>query len=103
MPKFLAVYIGTATEEEKATPVDPKIQEAGMEAWGKWGADNAPAIRDQGGPLGKTKAIDAHGVRDSRNQLVGYLILEAASLEEAAARFKGHPHFAVLRGTKSRW
>lgn len=100
MAKFLAVYIGTATDDEKAQPLDRTVEQAGMTAWGRWMEENAGAILDQGGPLGHTKAIDRGGIRDSRNQMTAYLILEADSLEEAAARFRNHPHFTIFPGDR---
>jgi hypothetical protein len=100
MAKFMAVYIGTATEAEKSAPPDPEVEQKGMAAWGEWMEANADAIVDQGGPLGRTKAIGPDGVSDARNELTGYVIVEAPSLDEAAARFKDHPHFAVFPGDR---
>jgi hypothetical protein len=99
MAKFLALYIGSATEAEKAAaPVSPEKQNEGMSAWGAWMAKNADAIKDGGTPLGKTKRVSRSGISDARNDLVGYVIVEAASLEAAAAMFENHPHFAIFPG-----
>jgi len=100
MAKFLAVYIGTATDAEKAQPLDRAVEQAGMAAWGRWMEENSGAILDQGGPLGRTKAVDLGGIRNARNQMTGYLILEADSHEEAAARFRDHRHFSIFPGDR---
>ncbi|HEV2514198.1 MAG TPA: hypothetical protein VGV07_03025 [Devosia sp.] len=100
MAKFLAVYIGTASEAEKAQPLDPATEQQGMAAWGRWAADNSSSIVDPGGPLGRTKAVDSNGMRDATNQLTGYVIVEADSIEAAAALFSKHPHFNVFPGDR---
>lgn len=99
MPKFMALYIGSATEAEKAaSPISPEKQTEGMSAWGAWMTKNAAAIKDGGGPLGKTIRVSRSGVSESRNQLIGYVLVEADSHEAAARLFEDHPHFAIFPG-----
>jgi hypothetical protein len=99
MKKFMAVYIGSATPEQRAEfQADQETIQAGMEAWGKWMQDHQAAIVDSGGPLGKTKRADQSGIADRSNQLTGYVIVQAESHEEAARMFEGHPHFAIFPG-----
>lgn len=104
MKKFLAIYIGTATALEKSeweTMDEDKrreLENAGMKAWGDWMAANGKAIVDNGGPLGKTKRISPAGISDTTNTMVGYVIVEAESHEDAARLFENHPHFTVFPG-----
>jgi hypothetical protein len=99
MKTFLALYMGSASPAEKAaTVVSEDTQAAGMAAWGNWMAQNAAAIVDGGGPLGKTKKASAAGVSDIRNDVAGYVIVQAESHEAAARLFEGHPHFAIFPG-----
>lgn len=104
MKRFLAVYIGTEQAFERAqwdkqTPDQRKQREAaGMKAWMEWGVRNAKAIVDQGTPLGKTKQTSAAGVTDSKNRIVGYVIVQAESHEAAARLFEQHPHFTIFPG-----
>lgn len=104
MKKFLAIYIGTADAFEKsgwnALPeAQRKLREqAGMKAWGEWGAKHQQAILVQGGPLGKTKRISATGIADIKNNMTGYVLVQAESHEAAARMFENHPHFAVFPG-----
>ena len=35
---------------------------------------------------------------DIRNHLSGYVIIEAADIDAAAAMFKDHPHFTIFPG-----
>lgn len=99
MAKFLAVYIGLASEAEKAAaPVSPDKQHGGMNAWGAWMKQHGAQIVDGGGPLGKTKRVSPDGISDTKNNLVGYVIVEADSLDAASRIFENHPHFAIFPG-----
>jgi len=104
MKKFLAVYIGTATALEKSgwNTLDPEKRKEretrGIQKWGEWMAANAVALVEQGGPLGKTKSISANGISDIRNNMAGYVVIQAESHEAAARLFENHPHFTIFPG-----
>ena len=104
MPRFLAIYVGTATARAKAAwdEQSPEMllqqQEDGMRAWGEWVARNQAAIVDMGTPLGKTKRVSREGVADMTNTSVAYVIVEAATHDKAARLFENHPHFSVFAG-----
>ena len=102
MTQFLAVYTGTASsfddwhalgEAERA-----KRETEGMQAWMAWGEKHAQATVVQGGPLGKTKRAGPDGITDIRNNMTGFIIVQAESHEAAARMFENHPHFAVFPG-----
>jgi hypothetical protein len=97
MAKFLAVYTG-APGEGPPPDMDPQKMAAGMAAWSKWMETHAASILEGGGPLGRTKQVSARGVSDVRNNLAGYVIVEAPSHEAAARMFEGHPHFTIFPG-----
>ena len=63
-----------------------------------WGMANAAAIVDQGSPLGKTKRASPQGISDIKNNMTGYVIVQAESHEAAARLFENHPHFAIFPG-----
>jgi hypothetical protein len=102
--KFLAVYIGTPASVERSgwnRLEEGKRKEreaAGMKAWGDWMVTHKGAIVDTGGPLGKTKRASAEGVSDTKNNMAGYVIIQAESHEAAARLFEMHPHFAIFPG-----
>jgi hypothetical protein len=48
--------------------------------------------------VGKTKRVTKSGVADGRNQIAGFLIVEAADITTAAGFFQDHPHITVLPG-----
>jgi hypothetical protein len=104
MKRFLAVYLGS---QDSATfkqwnaqgEAERKARERrGMDAWMRWGEERRASIVETGGPLGKTKHVDAKGVSDTRNAICGYIVVEAESHEAAARLFLDHPHFSIFPG-----
>ena len=99
MKKFMAVYTGSATPEQRAAMhADQARMQAGMEAWGQWMQDHRADFVDAGGPLGKTKRVDGSGITDTSNNLSAYVIVEAETHEDAARMFEHHPHFSIFPG-----
>jgi hypothetical protein len=104
MKKFLAIYLGTPATLEKSgwnkmDEAERKKREAsGIKAWIDWGTTHKAAIVDQGGPLGKTKRTSAQGLADTKNNMTGYVIVQAESHEAAAKMFEKHPHFTIFPG-----
>lgn len=104
MPRFLAIYIGTATAREKAAwdAMDPAKRQAreqeAMMAWGQWMQAHEEVIVDPGAPIGPTKRASPAGIEDAANQITGYVLIEAASHQAAAEMFRDHPHFAMFPG-----
>jgi len=102
MKKFCAVYLGTPARMEQWKKLDDATrkqrEQQGMKAWGDWVTKNQAAIVDNGAPLGKTKRIDASGIKDTSNALSAYTIVQAESHEAAAKLFLNHPHFTIFPG-----
>jgi len=101
---FLAVYLGSMTGPKMtawhAMPeAERKAKEQeGLAAWHGWVEKHKAVIVELGGPLGKTRKIDASGVTEVSNALTGFTVVRAASQEAAAELFKNHPHFAIFPG-----
>jgi hypothetical protein len=98
MPKFLAVYTGSAEASAAAGTPSPDTIARGMAAWTKWMSDHAKSVVETGGPLGKTLKVSKRGTQAISNNLAGYVIVEAASHEDAAKMFENHPHFSIFPG-----
>ena len=99
MKRFLALYLGSASPEEKASSQLPDdIVAKGMAAWAEWMTAHAAEIVDVGAPLGPTKLTSGTGVSDTRNDVTGYVLVQAESLDAAVRLFEGHPHFAIFPG-----
>ena len=104
MKNFLAIYLGSVTSPGQAqwNKLDEATRQtrmaSGMKAWGDWMATHHGAIVVEGGPLGKTKRTSADGLSDTKNNMSGYVIVRAETLEAAARMFENHPHFAIFPG-----
>jgi hypothetical protein len=104
MKKYLAIYMGSASPQSRLDwdsmeqGARQKLEAAGIRAWGEWMQTNQSAVVEAGGPLGKTKRTNKHGVSDMRNALTGYVIVQAESHEVAAKMFENHPHFSIFPG-----
>ena len=104
MKRFVAIYVGTPDARRNSgwdsldEATRKQREAAGMQAWMDWGTKHAASIVEQGGPLGKTKRTSKDGVSDHRNNIAGYVIVEAESHDAAARMFENHPHFSIFPG-----
>lgn len=102
MKRYLAVFTGSqgAMARWEALPEAERQrrQSEGVAAWKKWAIDNAAAIVEMGGPLGRTKLVSTGGVSDIRNHLGAFTIVQAESQDAAARLFLNHPHFMIFAG-----
>lgn len=103
MKQYMAVFTGSPGAFDawmaKYDEAQRKEREqAGMKAWNDWMAHHAASIVVSGGPLGKTKRISAQGVDDIRNQLAGFVVVQADTHDAAARMFENHPHFSIFPG-----
>jgi hypothetical protein len=104
MKRYLAIYVGTEKARAEAqwdklgADQRKNLEAKGIQAWMDWGRTNAAAIVDQGSPLGKTKRASKEGVTGTKNNMVGYVIVEAESHDAAAMLFAQHPHFTIFPG-----
>ncbi|HEY1865132.1 MAG TPA: hypothetical protein VGG77_15885 [Roseiarcus sp.] len=99
MKKFLALYMADTAQnggyDEKTST--PEQRKKGSEAWMKWMEDKA-SLADRGAPVGKTKRIDAKGVKDAKNDVCGYSIVQAESADAAARIFGKDQPFLQMPG-----
>ena len=103
---YLAVFLGTRTSAKMAAWIAlPEAErrareQQGIAAWKAWVGKHEAAIVELGGPVGKTKKVDASGIADIANELSGFTVVRAGSHEEAAKMFENHPHFAIFPGER---
>jgi hypothetical protein len=102
---FLAVYLGGGKDGARmaAWNAMPEAErrakeQQGMAAWGAWVVKHHDVIVEMGGPLGKTRKVDAKGAADVTNLMTGFTLVRAPSQEAAAKLFENHPHFAIFPG-----
>lgn len=106
MKTFLAIF--TCAENSPAheawKKLDLKTQQEryqlGMTAKDQWQEKHKAQIVFEGGSLGeRTKTVDNHGIHEGPSPMGAFLVVQAASLEDAAKMFVEHPHFALFPGT----
>ena len=86
MAKFVYVYTGGQMAET------PEAQEQAMQAWGAWFGTLGDAVADIGNPFGASATVKSGGSSSGgTSQLGGYSVVEAASLDAAAAKADGCP------------
>ncbi len=97
MKKFMVLYMANGAEFENMMKNSTAGQQKkGMEAWMKWMGDHKASIVDGGAPLGKTKRVDSKGASDTKNNVGGYLVVQADSADAATTIFgKDHPHLQM--------
>ncbi|MBN3791095.1 hypothetical protein [Burkholderia sp. Ac-20353] len=101
---FLAVFLaGKDSPRMKAwlslsEPERQAKEKEGIAAWKAWVEKHQAAIVELGGPLGKTRTIGEHGITETSNALTAFTVVRAASHDDAARLFEGHPHFTIFPG-----
>lgn len=86
----------TGLDEWLKLPAEERTKQEGemKAAWDAWQAQHANVVSELVG-VGKPKRVTASGTSDERNDMMMYALVEASSLDEAAALFEGHPHFGI--------
>lgn len=102
MPRFLAIYM-MKPENVVRFRAMPKAEQdavdaAGVPQWVAWEKANAASFASKGGMVGKTKRVTGDGIADAQNDICGYVVVEADSIEAAAKLFENHPHFSIFPG-----
>lgn len=87
MAKFLYTFHGGKRPESR------EEGERAMAEWSAWMGGLGAALTDPGGPSGPSKTVTIKGVVNNGgpNPVSGYSIVEAASMDEAAAMAQGCP------------
>lgn len=98
LKKFLVLYLVPADVLggwAKTDPATRKPAEEKMQAeWGRWLGEHANMITVTEA-AGKTKAVTAGAITDTRNDIMLYSIVEAENLEAAGKSFAQHPHLQI--------
>ncbi|KQZ01338.1 hypothetical protein ASD45_11115 [Pseudolabrys sp. Root1462] len=101
MPRFLAIYTMKPENLARFRAMPKAEQEAidaaGLPQWVAWEEANAASFRDRG-MVGKTKRVSKDGIGDAQNDICGYIVVEAESIDAAARLFEQHPHFTIFPG-----
>jgi hypothetical protein len=97
MGKYLAIYLGAATDQEKQD-LTADQQQSFMDAWAAWAQAHESALVDPGSPLFRKRLVTGDGVVDFEDAKTGYAMVEAASHDAAVEMFSTHPHLSLITG-----
>ena len=93
MAKFVVIYSGGM-----GMAAEPVEQQRIMDEWGAWYGKMGAAIGDGGNPFAASKCFSGAGAAAADGPgtvpATGYTIIEADSLDAAAAACADHPHLA---------
>lgn len=81
---------------ETASPED---RQKGMDEWKTWMQSHQEIFADMGGPTGKNFSVTSSGATAHSNDVGGYSIVQAESIEAATAALAGNPHFSMPGAT----
>ena len=83
----------------KMMEANPDMGKKGMEEWGVWMKNNMAIFADMGGPAGKNMQITSSGSSQMSNDIGGYSVVQAESVEAATKLLQSSPHFKMPGAT----
>ena len=98
MTKFTVLYRAPAEAQEKMAGASPEEMKKGMEPWMAWAQRCGDGLVDMGTPLGNGQSVTPDGASPSGQDVVGYSVLQAESMDAAVAMLEGHPHLGWTDG-----
>ena len=98
MKKFIVIYRASTSWMEKMKNTSPEDRKKGMEPWMAWANKCGSGLFDWGAPLGNGQMVTKHGSTPSKNDIVGYSILQAENMKKALEMLKEHPHLTWADG-----
>lgn len=99
MKKFLVLLNAPTASFDAAMAAAPTGRAAGvgMKEWEVWMKKNMKSITYNGGPVGKNARVSASGKTSARNEVGGFLVIEAESADAASKMFADNPHPKLIR------
>ncbi len=100
MKKFLALYrMDMEAMKKMMAESSPEDRAKGMEEWKTWMAAHQADMADMGGPTGKNMKVTKDGATEESNDLGGFTVIQAESIEAAAKLLADNPHFSMPGAT----
>lgn len=97
MATFVFTYHSPETPAEATPPTPEQMQEV-MGAWMAWSERVGSGMVDFGTPLAGGVRVSPEGTTPATNEVVGYTILEADTLDAALELARAHPHLTMPGG-----
>ena len=84
---------------KKMMEANPEMGKKGMEEWGMWMKKNMAHFADAGAPVGKNTQVSADGAKQVSNDIGGYSVIQAESIEAITALLADNPHIKMPGAT----
>ncbi len=91
MKKFLLIYHSPKEAMEKFASMSEEEVQGVMGVWMKWKETHVDAVVDFGNPVGPQHVTSVDGSKLQEDDVTGYGIVQAESLEAAQSLLKDHP------------
>ena len=98
MGRYIVLYLASVGAMEQMANATPEQMQESMTPWLEWAAQCGDGLVDLGAPLGRGQRLSVSGSAASDSGVVGYSVLEAASMDAAKALLEGHPHLEWTAG-----
>lgn len=96
MKKYFVLYKASPEQFKKWMSMTPDEQKKGMEVWNAWMEAHKADIAEPWQPLSKVKRVTPKEIKDVNNDIGGYVVVHAGSLDAAAKLMQDSPHFEEL-------
>lgn len=97
MTKYLFLYHAPMPPADAMPPSQEEMQ-AVMGQWTAWGEKVGEGLLDFGTPLADGTRVTSEATSPSSNEVAGYSMIEAASMDAALALAQDHPHLTMPGG-----
>lgn len=98
MKKYMVIYMAPPAMIAELMKMPPEMAKKGMDEWNGWMRNASGSLVDRGSVLGKSKRVSPSDAMDVKNDITGYSVVQADSLDAAAAMLKDHPHLKMGMG-----
>lgn len=92
MKKFLIIYGMSAESFQKWKDASPEEKKADEKEWNEWFEKNGKHFADMGSGVGGNTRMTKDGMEKMPNEVGGYSIINAESIEEIYEFMKENPH-----------
>ncbi|MDB5190020.1 MAG: hypothetical protein JWN49_346 [Parcubacteria group bacterium] len=94
MKKFLVLYMmPVGAMEEMMKNSTPEERKAGMDSWMAWMEAHKADLADRGSGVGKNTRVTKDSAVETRNEVGGYSVVQAESMEDAVKIAQTSPNF----------
>jgi hypothetical protein len=95
MAKFMILYHSSTSARDQMANATPEQMKAGMDAWMAWADKAGDAVIDLGAPTAHATHINAGAATSGADDISGYSVLQADSVEAVTGILDGHPHLGM--------